>query len=141
MPFEALMGSGGVLGGFGDIYGGFSEAGALRTEASAYKANAKLARERARIDEFRQRNLSYKALSSIRAGYGAAGVVSTEGSALDVLEESAATAELDALLIRHAGEVQARNYEAAAKAAKSRARGAEVGGVLSGVGKIFGGFG
>jgi hypothetical protein len=51
-----------------------------------------------------------KQIGRMRAQFGAAGVT-MEGSPLDVLEESARTAELDRLTIIQGGRVQARKYQ------------------------------
>lgn len=76
------------------------------------------------VEEARRlRVIGRKQLGSIRAAAGGSGVA-LEGSAMDVLEESAANAELDALTIRHAGEVKAVGYENAARLEKYRGRAA-----------------
>ena len=70
------------------------------------------------------------------AGYGASGVT-LEGTPLDVLEESAANAELDALTIRHQGELAARGYENTATLDTFAASGARTGGYISAVDELL----
>jgi len=133
---SAIEGNAAALGGEFDYrVGKYNEALDLQ--------NAQLELEQAAVDEDRSRRLSYKALSSIKAGYGASGVT-MEGSPLDVLEESATNAELDALLIRHGGAVRAQRYRASAKLAKFEGRAAKYGGhakKVSGDLKSVGGMG
>jgi len=74
------------------------------------------AKQAARENARRQSVEARKRIGLMRANYGASGV-SIEGSPLDVLEESAANAELDRLTILHGGSVEAGRYRAAGKAA------------------------
>lgn len=83
-------------------------------------ASAEQAIIQGREMERRQRVLGRQILGSIKAEYAASGVA-LEGSALDVLEASAATAELDALTIRYESKVRAHNFQMQA-AAERRAR-------------------
>lgn len=131
-----------------------SAAGALSQAASARSAakynaavadrNATVSRQQAAVNEQAQRQEAYRAMGRIRAGYGDAGVTRA-GSALDVLEDSAANAELDALNIRYKGELAALGYRDEAGLQRSRASSAMTGGVfkagsalLSGAGTYYG---
>lgn len=91
-----------------------SEAKAYRYNAQLSRYNAKLAAEKGVVDEARSRATGAKILGSMKAGYGASGV-QMEGSALDVLEESAANAEMDAQLVKHGAKVNEFNFLAEAK--------------------------
>lgn len=129
----------------GAIYEGNAKAGAAEYNATVADQNAKLSSQQGAENERRTRVMGRKVLGSIRAGYGASGVT-MEGSATDVYEESAATAELDALTARHSGEVKAYEYENEAKLERFRAQTSRVSGYLggassliSGAGKIAGG--
>ena len=82
-----------------------------QAQASAYNAalaqqNAALTYQQAAEAERRYRVQARKDLGEIRARYGASGVT-LDGSAMDVLMESARNAELNALTIRHEGDVKA----------------------------------
>lgn len=141
---ELLMGAGNILSGVGQLYAGEVADKVGKYNAAMDLQNAKLEEEQAAVGEDRQRRMSYKALSSIKAGYGAAGVT-LEGSPLDVLEESATNAELDALLIRQGGQVRAQRYRASAllsryegKAAKYGSRFAAAGSFLKGGASFLG---
>lgn len=91
------------------------EAGAEAAEFNARTAeeNAILEARKGAEDERQFRISAAKELGDIRAGYAASGVAS-EGSALDVLEESAKNMELDAQKIKYnsATKVRALNQEA-----------------------------
>jgi hypothetical protein len=87
----------------------------LKNQASQYNealdlANAKLSLQEAAEDERRLRVQNKKDIGQMRANYGASGVT-IEGSPLDVLREGASIAELDALTVRHQGDVKAWAYE------------------------------
>lgn len=136
-----------ILKGLGialPVFGKFQEARAARA-AAEYNArmaemNAIQAEQQAAAEEDRQRRLSYKQLSAMRAGYGAAGV-SIEGSPLDVLEESAANAELDALTIRHAGQVRATAFRQEAALERMRGRAEYRAGLLGAASSLLSGVG
>ena len=83
-------------------------------QASAYNAilsdqNATLARQQASEQERRYRDQAKHDLGDIRATYGASGIT-LDGSAMYVLQEAARNAELNALTIRHEGEVKSLAY-------------------------------
>lgn len=73
--------------------------------------NAQIARQEAAADEAKLRVSAKKSLGAARANYGASGV-QIDASALDVLEESASNAEMDALTVRHKGALKAWSFEA-----------------------------
>lgn len=90
-----------------------------QAKASDYNAqlnlqNAEQFRLQYAENERRLRVKQAKERGAIRAGFGSSGLQIT-GSALDVLAEAAATHELDALTIRHEGEVKAIAEENDAK--------------------------
>lgn len=97
-------------------------------------------RQQATEEARRQRVQSQKQLGSMKASYGASGVVSSEGSALDVLQESAANAELDNLMIKHQGEMRARSTELEGRFAGMRGDSARSRGYMGAAGALlFGG--
>jgi len=85
------------------------QAQAADYNAKIAQRNAAVAREQASRDEEQQRRDARKQLGLMRASYGASGIT-PEGSPLDVLEASAAEAELDAQNIRYKGELRAMGY-------------------------------
>ncbi len=85
-----------------------------QAQASTYNAavaanNAVLAKQTAAQEEAAYRIQAAQELGTIRTSYSANGV-GMSGSALDVLASSAGSAELNALTIRHAGDIQANAY-------------------------------
>lgn len=98
--------------------------------------NAMLSRQQAAEDERVFRVASRKELGGIRSGYAAGGITS-EGSAQDVLEESAANAELDALKIKHGGEVRAKGFEADAVLSRAKGEAAQTSSTFSAAGSLL----
>ncbi len=86
----------------------------------------------------RQAILNKKQLGSMKAGYGASGV-SLDGSALDILEESAAQGELDLIAIRTDGERRARMARGEADISRGRAGSQRQGAYMSGAGNFLSG--
>lgn len=89
--------------------------GAAKSQAADFNAytaeeNALQSLQQSAEQERQLRVSAYQQIGDARAGYGASGVSSTSGSALDVLQSSAQNAELDALNIKHAGQVKAWSY-------------------------------
>ncbi len=145
MAAAALAVGGMAFNAIGSIGEGNAEYEAQQFNARNSLFNARLAREQAQDDARRQQIRADKQLGDIRSSYGASGVVSSQGSALDVLQESAAAAELDNLMIKHQGEMRAYGFEQEAQAAQMRGRAAKTrgymgagGGILSGASKLLG---
>jgi hypothetical protein len=116
------------------VVGAVAQARSARAAAKYNTAiaerNAVVSRQQAGVAETAQRQDSYRAMGRIRAGYSAAGVT-PEGTPLDVLEDSAAEAELDALNIRYKGELSAIGYEGEAGLQRIRAKSALSTGVFN----------
>ncbi len=65
--------------------------------------------------ERQQAVYSTQVIGNEKASYGASGVSGGSGSAMDVLQQSARNAEMDALNIRHAGAMKAWAYQSGAR--------------------------
>lgn len=106
-----------------------AEAAAQSSEYNAqinrYQANAALSQ--AAEDERRFRIKTSQFLGAQRANLGASGI-QKDASALDVLESSASNAELDALTIKHAGQLKAWSYQTGANLDLSKAAAERAGG-------------
>lgn len=109
---------------------GLTVASSMQQAKQADKA-ADQAKQAARENARRQSIEARKRIGLMRANYGASGVA-IEGSPLDVLEESAANAELDRLTILQGGSIEAGRYRAAGKAAMVRGIGSAAGDLLGG---------
>lgn len=83
---------------------------AAEYDAKALEQDAGLARQQASEEERKLRVIARKQIGAMEAGYGASGVKQS-GSALDVLQESAAAAEKDAQMVKYAGELKAWGFE------------------------------
>lgn len=92
--------------------------------------NAAIARNNAAENANRSRLETRRRLGAIRAAAGANNV-GLEGSPLDILEDQAATGELDALTIQHEGEIEARGFDNSATLNRSRAKNARRAGFTS----------
>jgi hypothetical protein len=93
--------------------------GRAQQQAQQYNAvikdqNARLARQQAGSREEQQRRQSRQLMGQQRAALAQAGI-GMMGSALDIEEQSAVRAELDALTIAYEGELQAKGMLAAAQ--------------------------
>jgi hypothetical protein len=116
-----IMAVGTAISAASAIQQGQAAKNAANYNAQMEERNAQISRQNAAIEEEKQRRQGDLRLGSMRAGYGASGVA-IEGSPLDILEQSAAQEELDALTIRYRGELGA--YSSEQEATLSRYRGA-----------------
>lgn len=108
-----LIGLSTVVGMAGAQQQAAAQQAAANYNASIKNQQATAAIAQSQEDERRQRIQGRLALGGIRSGVAASGI-QMEGSALDVLESSASNAELDALTIRHQGQMKAWAYKAGA---------------------------
>lgn len=86
-----------------------ARAQAAQTNATIAQNNARNAQMVSNANEEAQRRKSAAQLGEQRAGLLQAGI-GADGSAADVIAQSAGNAELDALNIRYQGQLQANNY-------------------------------
>ncbi len=108
-----MMGASTVLGMQGAQQEAAGKEAAAKYNAAMKQKQADSVIAQSQEDERRLRIEGTKAIGGIRATVGASGV-QMEGSALDVLESSAANAELDALTVRHQGQMKAWAYKSGA---------------------------
>ena len=125
---QTLTTVGALTGAMGAIQSG-------RAQVAANNYNAAQDRMEAAVEESRRRREGKRALGAIRAGISKSGVT-TEGTPLMVLAESAADAEIDALNARWQGEASARQYEMRASAARKAIPYAVGASLLTGAGKL-----
>jgi hypothetical protein len=102
---------------------GAAASSAAKYNATLYERNAQITRQAAQAQEDRQRRLATMRAGANRAAIGASGVT-TEGSALDLLEANAVQEELDALMIRWNGETASGDMEANARLQRASGRAA-----------------
>lgn len=113
--------AGGVVGGVSSYQQGKQQQAYYNYQAEVQKENSKIAESNAAlerqqgIEEARlQRIKTSQAIGSQKTAMAANGVDVTQGTAVDVLEDTAAMGELDALQTRYNYERKALSYEAQA---------------------------
>lgn len=127
---------GAATGAMGAIHEGRAKGEIAAQQARMAEYNASLATSSAAEEERRARVIATKQIGEMRANFGASGV-SLEGSPLDVLEESAKTAELDALTIRHRGALAAWGFQQEARMHTFEERAAHVTGGINAAASLF----
>ena len=123
-----------------EIRKGQAAANAATFNAAIARQNAQISLEQANEVERRHRIMARKNLGTARARIGGAGIA-FEGSALDFLEETTATAEMDALTIKHAGQIQNLAFLNQASLELFKGEQAKKSSQLSAVGTLLGGAG
>lgn len=130
-PVASLVGTG--MSVFSAIKGGNAAAQSATYDANQNAQNAITARRQADVEALKVRRRGAQVMGDIRASYGASGVDGAQGTPLDVLEDSAAQIELDALTEKYNGELQALGFERSAaldiKRGKDAVSAAKVGAV------------
>lgn len=106
----AMGAVGGLLGTYGSIAQGNAADTAGKLNAVQATQNASLATEQGQQQQAMLRVQTRKALGSIKAGYGASGITS-DGSAMDVMMESAASAEKDIWMTGRNASIRATQYK------------------------------
>ena len=116
--------TGAAVAATGSIVQGRAQRKAAEYNANIAEKNARIELERTAEEEKRFRVLARKEIGQIRANYAASGV-RMEGSALDVLHDSAANAEADAISIRTEGRRRAQAYREGATLDRMQGRAGE----------------
>lgn len=124
-----------TLGDVGLVLGAASSFAAAQAQAGAAAQEAAIARRQAAQQERELRRKNRKILGRQRALFAKSGV-RPEGTPLLVQEETAAEGELDALNIRHSGDLRSARLLNEARAARLRGRDALLKGVF-GIGRTI----
>lgn len=106
--------------------------------ASVSEGYAAAARDQAAFDEARAREQAQRALGARRAAYGGAGIT-LEGTPIDVLGDAASDAEMDALSLRHRGDLESWGRLADAGSQRTRGRAALQSGFMDAGATLLGG--
>lgn len=136
MSAAAAMVGGGAVSAYGQLYQGEASAAAAEFNAQIAEQNAIDSIARAKEEERRHRVMARKQIGDMRASFGASGVA-MEGSPLEVMQESAANAELDALSIRHEGEARATAFRNEARLARFGGQTARTAGQIGAVSSLL----
>lgn len=124
-----IIGLAGTIGGTATSVAGQLSAGNAAKSTADFNAQKTI--EEATIQESQQRQQDLRTLSRAKAVVGSSGV-EMSGSPLDVLAESARQAELNALIIRRGGALDAQSQEIAGTNAQKSSRINAVGTLLTG---------
>jgi hypothetical protein len=123
----------------GQMQAASAQASAANYNAEVARNNAIAAQQQARQNELIQQQQSRQKIGGITAAYGASGIDSGSGSALDVLGSSAANAELDRQTLVFNGALQAAGYGDEAALDAARAGSAKTAGLTSAAGLLLSG--
>lgn len=137
MATTAILVATGLATALGTMAQAQAQSNAATFNAQQADQQATYSRQVAAENERRQRAINTKNLGTIRAKYGASGIT-LDGSPSDILDESAANAELEALTIRHGGMVEALGYSNSARLDRYRAGAASSAGYLGAAGDLLG---
>lgn len=118
-----------AVAGAGALIGAAGESAALSHQKKVARRNADIARANASEMAARIRTGGRRTQGALRAAIGASGLT-VEGSALDVLADSATETELDALSAIYEGEIQALGFGDKAALAKHQAKMARIKGAV-----------
>lgn len=116
-----VAGVGTAVAAYGQYQTGQNAKKAASYNAAIMERNAQAARDQARQDAILAEREGRRRLGAINAARGASGI-GIEGSPLDVLEESAANAELDRQTILYRGNLRAMGYQDSAALERMRGR-------------------
>ena len=108
-PISIISIIGTVVGVVGQVIGGMNAQKASDYNAQVATQNAMIARNNAEYQAMQQQRAARIKIGAAEANYGASGITN-EGSPLDVLEESARNAELDAQVLRYQGSIRAAGF-------------------------------
>ena len=113
--------AGGALSIIGTLQQGQAQAAAAKFNAQLRERDAQLSLDKASADAEALSRKSRKVIGGIESGFGASGVTAG-GSVIDVIESSAAIAELDRQNILNSGRLKAMGFLEEAALEKARGR-------------------
>ena len=128
-PGLALLAAGG-LGAAGNIAQGIQQKRLSQYNAQVARQNANTERQLSLVEEMRFRRRSEQRLASQRAADVGSGFDPTFGTPANLAQESAANAELDALLIRFGRNQRANAFESQANLDEAEGRNALTRGLI-----------
>jgi hypothetical protein len=132
-----LLGAGTLLNVSSSLQRGQSAAQAAEFNMMAGDQNARLAEKQGLEDAAQIRLIARKNIGAGRAAIGASGITAESGSAMDVLQESAAMGEMDALRAKHSADMKAWSYRVGARQEMMQGEAARTAGTMGAVGGLF----
>lgn len=130
-----MMGLGSIISTVGSIRQGEAAKIAGDYNAQVDDNNAVLAKQQAAEEGRRQEIVAAKQYGAIKANFGGSGL--SGGTAMDVLGNVAANAELDNITIRHGGDVKAAAYGNDAALQRAQGRWAMESGYIGAAGHVL----
>lgn len=112
---KKIEAGGGIVGAFGTVLGGMQSKQSAYMNASFEEFNADQIDYMGRQAVAKQKRQADQIIGNARANYGASGVQSTEGSPLDILQQSASEAALDNIMMKYNYDVAAYGKRRSAK--------------------------
>lgn len=137
---QAAAAAGAGLNAVGAIQQGNSNANVASYNAAIANQNAAIVQAQGAEQERLSRIQSGKAIGGEQASYGASGVTG-DGSAMDVIRNSAANAELNALTIKNNSDIKATALKNEAALDYYRASNDQVAGYMNAASDLIGGTG
>ena len=137
---EALMIAGAAVQAIGAIQQGNAAKAAADYNASMLERNAEIERSQANQREEAKRREARGLLGKQAAAFAQSGG-GLDGSAADVMKQSATYAELDALTLRYEGDMRARGFENEARMERFAGKQARKAGYFKAAGSILSGAG
>lgn len=125
---------------FSSIMQGQQQQAMANYNAKILDQNAQIERQQTVARESKQRRESNQVLGMQRAAFAQSGA-GLDGSAADVMAQSATNAELDAMMIRYEGDLRARGLKEQAKQERFAGKTALTQGYFNAAGSILGGAG
>lgn len=126
---SAMSVAGSAIGAVGSIASGAAASSSYKAQAAFADRQAQMTRQKGAYEGARLKDQNDRQLASMRGQYLSSGIA-LEGSALDVLQDSATEASLDEQALRFGTEVNASNLNWQAKMARGNARSSMMGGFL-----------
>lgn len=99
--------AGAGLSAFGQYQAGEEAAATSKYNQQVKEREAQAAEQRAMVESRRQAQEASRKMSTLRAGLGASGAVTSEGTPLAILGEQARQSELENLMVGYEGQTQA----------------------------------
>jgi len=130
--------AGAAVSAYGTYASGQAQAQSYRNQAAYAERNALMENQKGTYDLTRQSDANDRQLASMRGQYLSSGIA-LDGSAVDVLSDSATQASLDEQAIKYGTKVRSDNSMFEAKLARSNAKSASAGGMLGALGTMVGG--
>lgn len=133
-----------MLQGYGSYMGAQAEGEALRFNAKVNELNAQAVREKASYEAQMIRKQGARVMSAQKAGYASSGFATTSGTPLAVVAATARRSEMDALLRKYGGDVEAAGFTNQAALLRAKADSVESAGktalwgtILTGAGQAY----